>query len=184
MVMRNVEPFVLNNKGKGFTLIEMLISSVITGLALTTLMSVMITSNSSVQKEMNLLLLYNSVSETLRFIQDDLRRAKSVTFSAMELSYSYQQSNEYIYTTIKMDQVEKKLKYCSEISVTAQNPNFCYRFYSMFDPSQMQVIGFTIQKKKDQTERSNTLIELSLSVQLVKQPHSFTLVTHVSPRNN
>ena len=186
MVMQNVELVVVDNneKIKGFTLIEMLISSVITALSLTTLMSVMIVSTSSAQKEMSLLLLHNSVSETLRFIQDDLRRANWVTFSATELSYSYQDSTEYVNTTIKMDGITNQLKYCSEISATVQNSNLCDRFYSMFDPSQMKVISFIIEGKGRETEHSKALIELSLSVELSKQPQSFTLVALVSPRNS
>ncbi|WP_413285022.1 prepilin-type N-terminal cleavage/methylation domain-containing protein [Vibrio sp. MA40-2] len=186
MVMQNVELLVSDNndKGKGFTLIEMLISSVITALALTTLMSVMIVSTASAQKEMSLLLLHNSVSETLRFIQDDLRRAKSVTFSLTELSYFYQDAGQYVRTTIKIDDVEHKLKYCSEKNPTAAHSTACYRFYSMFDPSQMKVTRFTIQEKVIDTENNKKLIELSLSVELVKQQQVFTLVAQVSPRNS
>ncbi|MFC1236009.1 prepilin-type N-terminal cleavage/methylation domain-containing protein [Vibrio sp. F74] len=167
--------------GSGFTLVEMLVTSTLMALAMTTLTSITIASSSATQKEIQRLLLHSAVSDSLRFIQDDLRRASKIISSESELSYVYREGDEVIYSEFKADSKEQKLKYCT-YKVTDQSINYqCHPFYSVFDQTQIRLVSFTV-KETQMSGVEAALFDLSLTASLVDTEDQFNLAISVAMR--
>ncbi|UGA55438.1 prepilin-type N-terminal cleavage/methylation domain-containing protein [Vibrio sp. VB16] len=165
----------------GFTLVEMLVTSALTALAMTTLTSITIASSSAAQKEIRLLLLHSAVSDSLRFIQDDLRRASKIISSESELSYTYREGDEVIYSVFKADSKEQKLKYCSYKVTDPSINRQCHPFYSVFDQTQIRLVSFTV-KETQMSGVEPALFELSLTASLVDIEAQFNLTISVAMR--
>lgn len=176
----------------GFSLVDMLLSTALMALVLTTLMTVMISNTSAGQKEIGQLILYNRVSETLRLIQDELRRASHIDTSSSpltQLSYFYRVGEWRLRTIVKADLNEHKLKYCSEAVTQLTSGIGCSRFYSMFDSNQIRLIDFTVNVVKSDQDVAPPLVSISLTADLVNKTASLqsheplTLTVRLAPRN-
>lgn len=178
--VRDVRAIKLANVS-GFTLVEMLVTSALTALAMTTLTSITIANTSAAQKEIRLLLLHSTVSDSLRFIQDDLRRASRVISTESELSYVYRDGNDIIYSVFKADNKEQKLKYCSYKVADPSINSQCHPFYSVFDNTQIRLVSFTV-KETQMSGVEPALFELSLTASLVDIEAQFNLAISVATR--
>lgn len=172
----------------GFTLVEMLVASALTALLLTALTSFTISSTSAAQKEIRSILLRNTVSDSLRFIQDDLRRASSVISTESELRYVYQDDGEHRFTVIKADYREHKLKYCLDKIAKPLINSTCHQFYSMFDNDQVRLVNFTVtegrfnQLKNNNKTTNRVLYELSVTAVLRELDEPFSLSVSIASR--
>lgn len=172
----------------GFTLVEMLVASALTALLLIALTSFTISSTSAAQKEIRSIFLRNSVSDSLRFIQDDLRRANSVISTESELRYVYQDGVEHRFIVIKADYKEHKLKYCLDKITKSLINSTCHQFYSMFDNNQVRLVNFTVtenpfnQLKNNNKTTNRVLYELSVTAALRELDEQFSLSVSIASR--
>lgn len=188
MVTQNarVEKTINRTLNRGYSLVEMLVSIGLATLLLTVLTSFIISGGFTAHKQIRLLLLQNSVSDALRFIQDDLRRANAAVTSESELRYVILDGNEHHFTVIKADYTDHKLKYCSDTVVQPFLSSTCNRFYSIFDSHQLQLVNFAVREKRIEQEEGSVidsaLYEISLTAKLRDLDQSFRLSVSIAFR--
>lgn len=176
---------------------EIVVAMALSVMLLSALGGAMISMSANAVEAGSRMRLYTDMAASLRFIQDELRRAGyyqreditaplPFTWNSEQhgVSYSYQDGVEYLYGAIKLDSSKKRLGYCSvRLATPAANEltasTQCSPFYSLLDDKFIQVSNFT-------SEVSSTgeyaLLTLSLTASLKKGGEPVTLTVLVSPR--
>lgn len=143
----------------GFSLLELLISAILGVLVVGAITTVLLGSIGLNDKQAKQRLLQQSVSDAIRYIVDDIRRAGYnetgnqvarlqgssevvyISEQGKQLSYLYRLNNEWVHVSILGDLAGKKLKICREkTSISTESStqliphiNSCSSFYSLFD---------------------------------------------------
>ncbi len=190
----------VNDKSRGFTLAEMLVTTLLSTLIITAASGVMLTIAKRAQWQTTTLLLQNTLSETMHFIQDEVRRAgQNIPLERYQtasgdvkpwyiednmLSLHYKEGETYLFSAVKADSQTGKLRYCTERMTDFISFPSCSAYYSMFDNKQLRLQKFEIKEIPAAGSAQTAMFAIVITAQSVNNGQSHTVSALVSARYN
>lgn len=187
----------LISKQQGVSLIEMMVASAISIVAIIAVGSVFLSGQKLATERTQRLLVIQGVNEALRYIKEDAQRAgfngsqgnslmlsganNVISTSSSSLAYTYKKPNGE-YTQVAFALGDSKLKIC-ENTDPFPITNICTPSQSLLDQHRLTVDSFVVTEDPLGSSVSSALITISLQASLLDGSHTQTLSTKIKQRN-
>ncbi|WP_105903085.1 PilW family protein [Vibrio gangliei] len=184
-------------KQKGVSLVEMMVASAISIIAIIAVGSVFLSGQKLATERAQRLLVIQGVNEALRYIKEDAQRAgfngtdgyslmlsgasNVISTSSSSLAYTYKKPDGK-YTQVAFAFNDAKLKIC-EKTASAAISTICTPDQSLLDQHRLTVDSFVVTESPLGSTVSSALITLSLTASLLDGSHTQTLSTQIKQRN-
>lgn len=189
---------VSSSRQLGASLVELMIASGLSMLAIISIGSVYLTAQkSATQRSLDLLVL-QSMSDTLKYIKEDALRAgyngsenaAAIVSGAGDVYVTTPTSLGYVYLN-KNDKYEhiffkhedNNIKICTKQSAAISTQASCNRYFKMLDENQVKITDFTVTSTPLGSAVSSAFITLSMTGSLKSSTDSVTLNTSFKQRN-
>ncbi|MFH0264645.1 hypothetical protein [Vibrio rumoiensis] len=189
--------FNLRHKQLGVSLVEMMVASAISIVAIIAIGSVFLSGQKLATERTQRLLVIQGINEALRYIKEDAQRAgfngsqgaslmlsgatNVISTPSSSLAYTYKKPDgQYTQVTFALD--DSKLKICEN---TEASPilTTCTPVQSLLDQHRLTVDAFNVSEAPLGSTVSSAFITLSLTASLLDGTHPQTLTTQIKQRN-
>ena len=198
-------------KFSGFSIVEFMVAALLGGIALTTMGSVLLSTQKSASEKSKQIMLLQNISSTLYQLKEDILRAgyddgidtsarflgeSKVTYvhsqpNALGYVYKVRSSSpsEYRHVLYWLNSKTSSLMFCEKsrptlISVYSAATQFG-NCYSLFDPNQVSVSEFTVKRYDiDSNDAESAFVTVRMKAHLTKDPEiNQNLELKVTQRN-